>query len=353
MSINVGGFELNHDMVKIIAQIDEFKGTWRLFGNLSPDYLKQLKKVATIESVGSSTRIEGVKLSDSEVERLLSHLETNSFRSRDEQEVAGYALVCEEIFESYTSIHLTENYIKQLHAMLLKYSDKDQRHRGEYKKLPNHVEAFDQAGVSLGVIFATASPFETPRKMEELLSWTRTALEYKELHPLLIIGIFIVEFLAIHPFQDGNGRLSRLLTTLLLLKSGYVYVPYSSLEQIVEDNKDSYYLALRRTQKTLSDERPDWAPWLVFFLRCLFKQTQKLELKLEPIRKQEILAIPELSAKILELAERTGRITMSHIIEATQSNRNTIKKYLASLVDDQKLSMHGKGKGTWYTLINK
>src|SRR5581483_347780 len=154
-------------------------------------------------------------------------------------------LVCEEIFISYEYISLTENYIKQLHAMLLQYSEKDKRHRGEYKKLSNNVEAFDAEGNSLGIIFQTASPFETPMKMEILTDWTRQALEHQELHPLLIIGIFAVSFLAVHPFQDGNGRLWRLLTTLLLLKTGYSYVPYSSLESVIEDNKEGYYLALR------------------------------------------------------------------------------------------------------------
>ena len=225
------------EMLSLIAYIDEFKGAWQLFGRLSPEKFNVLRKVATIESIGSSTRIEGVQLSDREIERLLSDINIDSFVSQDQQEVAGYAYVCEEIFQSFEHIDFTENIIKQLHGWLLKYSDKDQRHKGEYKKLSNNIEAFDASGKSIGIVFMTTSPFDTPAKMHELVLWTQQQLKNKSLHPLLVIGIFIVVFLAIHPFQDGNGRLSRILTSLLLLKAGYAYVPYSSLESIIERNK--------------------------------------------------------------------------------------------------------------------
>lgn len=279
--INIDTIQITPTILRLIAHIDEFNGKWRVIGNLHPEWLNSLRHIATIESVGSSTRIEGATLSDKEVEVILSGVGVQTYQSRDEQEVAGYEYVMQEIFASWRDIPFTENYIKQLHAMLLRYSDKDVRHRGEYKKFPNHVEAFDASGKSLGIIFHTATPFETPQKMHELIHWTRTALEDKILHPLLVIGIFAVVFLAIHPFQDGNGRLSRILTTLLLLQSGYSYVVYSSLESIVEANKDSYYLALRRTQATLKDVHPDWAPWLVFFLHTLHEQTRRLQKKID------------------------------------------------------------------------
>lgn len=265
------------EMVQLIAEIDQFKGSWQAFKQMAPEQLNALKHVATIESVGSSTRIEGAKLSDNEVEKLLGGLSTQSFRSRDEEEVAGYAYTLETVFANYEHIPLSENYIKQLHAMLLQYSSKDVRHRGEYKKFPNHVEAFDANGKSLGIVFETASPFDTVEEMRTLVAWAQEALEEKRHHPLLIIGTFIVLFLAIHPFQDGNGRLSRILTTLLLLKTGYTYVPYSSLEAVIEDNKQGYYLALRRTQATLKKDNPDLHPWLLYFLRILQKQKQRLE----------------------------------------------------------------------------
>lgn len=341
--------QITQEMLSLIAEIDEFKGAWKLFGRLAPERLQALRKVATIESIGSSTRIEGSKLSDREVEQLLSKLETYSFSSRDEQEVAGYAYVCEEVFQRFESIPFSENIIKQLHEWLLRFSDKDQRHRGEYKKLSNHVEAFDPSGKSLGVIFATASPFETPMKMEELIFWTREQLETKLLHPLLAIGIFIVAFLAIHPFQDGNGRLSRVLTTLLLLKSGYLYVPYSSLESIIENNKESYYLALRRTQGSLETECPDFNPWLTFFLRGLQKQKLYLEQKL--LREKMLYGhLSELSSKILIFLQEHGRLNITEIEKMTQANRNTLKKYLSDLVKKEQIIRLGKGRASWYTL---
>ncbi len=254
-------------MLNLIAEIDEFKGSWKALGTLAPERLAALRKVATIESIGSSTRIEGARLTDRQIETLLSNLEQKSFTTRDEQEVAGYADVMQLLFDSWEMISISENYIKQLHSLLLQYSYKDERHRGKYKIMDNHIEAFDPEGNSLGILFTTASPFETPILTEELVYWTRNSLVERQLHPLLIIGIFVVRFLAIHPFQDGTGRLSRVLTTLLLLKSGYTYVPFSSLETVIEDNKDSYYLALRRTQQSLKIEKPDWNAWLLFFLR--------------------------------------------------------------------------------------
>ena len=345
----ISTFVITPEMLKLVAEIDEFKGMWQLLGNLAPERLQVLKKVATIESIGSSTRIEGVKLSDYEIEQLLSRLDTSSFRSRDEQEVAGYAYVCEEVFQNFESMPFTENIIKQLHIWLLQFSHKDQRHMGEYKKFPNHVEAFNESGKSLGIVFETASPFETFLQMEELIYWTRQQLEVKSLHPLLIVGIFIVVFLAIHPFQDGNGRLSRILTTFLLLKSGYVYVPYSSLESIIEDNKENYYLALRRTQQSLRTDKPDFSPWLTFFLRSLQKQKAHLEQKVTSERMLN-LYLPPLSAQILSLLSKHERLSISGLESITNANRNTLKKHLFNLVKSNHITQHGKGRATWYIL---
>jgi Fic family protein len=339
---------ITKDILGLISEIDEFKGLWRAIGNLKPDRLNVLKKIATIESVGSSTRIEGVKMTDQQVEALLTGIDIHSFRSRDEQEVAGYAEAINLVFDSYADIPISENHIKQLHRTLLKYSSKDARHRGEYKKLTNNVEAFDHNGKSVGVIFQTATPFDTPMRMEALVSWTRQSLEQKQLHPLLIIAIFVVHFLAIHPFQDGNGRLSRILTTLLLMQSGYLYVPYSSLESIVEQNKDGYYLALRKTQRTLNQADEKLDDWLLFFLKCMKKQKDNLSRKIE--REQLMTKLPELSNQILQIVKDHGQTSISDIQAVTQANRNTIKVHLRDLVDSGYLSRQGKGKGTVYLL---
>ncbi len=337
------------EILSLIAEIDEFKGAWRALGKLAPEQLSALKKVATIESIGSSTRIEGSKLSDQEVEALLANLQIQKFETRDAQEVAGYSEVMNMLFQRYHEIPLTENYIQQLHTLLLQYSEKDYWHRGNYKKSPNHIEAFDASGKSICIVFETASPFETPIRMRELIEWAVDAYTGKKLHPLLITAIVIVAFLAIHPFQDGNGRLSRVLTTYLLLKDGYQYVPYSSLEAVVEQNKESYYLALRQTQGTLKHSTPHWQPWVLFFLRALQQQKQSLEIKVE----QEnllLMQLPELSLQILQLVKSRGKATISDIVTITSANRNTVKKHLEALVTSQRLHKNGLGKGTWYSL---
>ncbi|HUU40879.1 MAG TPA: Fic family protein [Desulfatiglandales bacterium] len=341
-------FQILPEFIKLISEIDEFKGKWQVLSSLSPDRLALLKRVATIESVGSSTRIEGARLTDSEVERLLSGLNTASFRSRDEEEVAGYAEVMELIFESYDKIQTDENHIKQLHQALLKHSSKDARHRGEYKKLPNHVEAFAEDGRSLGIIFETASPFDTPFKMAELVEWFNREWKRREFHPLLLIAIFLVNFLAIHPFQDGNGRLSRVFTTLLLLKSGYSYVPYSSLERVIEDNKDQNYLALRHAQSTLYTDNGKLNEWILFFLESLRKQVSVLESKIET--EKVIAQLPPLSQEIVQIARQHGKVMVRDAQRITGANRNTIKAHIAELARRGQLKMVGMGKGTWYKL---
>lgn len=345
-------FYLTPDIVKLVAEIDEFKGRWQALENLSPERLSALRKVATVESVGSSTRIEGAKLTDAQVETLLSGLGKKSFESRDEQEVAGYAHAMDLVFEAFADLRLTENHIRQLHQTLLRYSHKDERHRGSYKTLDNHVVAFDVDGQKIGVIFETTTPFDTPFEMEELVAWTVKAINEEALHPLLIIAVFVVTFLAIHPFQDGNGRLSRVLTTLMLLRAGYDYVPYASLESVIEENKDLYYKALRRTQTTLKGNAPDWEPWVGFFLRCLKKQKNNLAQRLDrdQITSDDDAELPEIALKILALLRTHNRQNIVQITEATGANRNTIKLRLRELVGAGKIRRHGKARATWYTL---
>jgi len=347
--IHADSVQITPEILRLIAGIDEFKGAWRALGTLAPDRLAALRRVATIESIGSSTRIEGSKLSDREIERLLSNLQIKSFTTRDEQEVAGYAQVMELVFSSWQDIPLTENHVKQLHRDLLTFSEKDAWHRGNYKTSSNSVVAFDEEGNQLGVVFDTATPFDTPRLMAELLAWFNAEREAARLHPLLLIGIWVVVFLEIHPFQDGNGRLSRVLTTLLLLQAGYAYVPYSSLESVIEQSKEAYYLALRQTQGTIRTNEPDWQPWLMFFLRALAEQVRRLQRKVE--REKLVLAsLPELSLQIVEFAREHGRITMGDAIRLTHGNRNTLKQHFRALVEQGHLSQHGAGRGVWYEL---
>ncbi len=348
--IRADTIHITPEILGLIARIDEFKGAWRALGTLAPDRLSALRRVATIESIGSSTRIEGSTLSDREVERLLSNLRIKAFTTRDEQEVAGYAKVMEMVFSSWQDITLTENHIKQLHRDLLVHSEKDAWHRGRYKTSSNSVVAFDENGAQIGVVFETAMPFDTPRLMTELVAWMKEERSSERLHPLLLIGLWVVVFLEIHPFQDGNGRLSRVITTLLLLQAGYAYVLYSSLESVIEQNKEGYYIALRQTQGTIRSKAPNWQPWLVFFLRSLAEQVRRLNKKVE--REKLVLApLPELSLQIVEFASAHGRVTMGDLIRLSGASRNTLKQHFRALVEQGHLNQHGSGRGVWYELL--
>lgn len=346
--ISLSSLVITPEMLRLISEIDVFSEGWKSTHSLSPERLEALRRVATIESIGSSTRIEGSKLTDVEVESLFSLIGQQSFASRDEQEVVGYAEVMETVFQSYDDISISENYIQQLHGMLLRHSSKDERHRGSYKTLSNNVEACDSDGGSLGVIFETATPFDTPRKMSDLVKWTREALDDDAWHPLIVVSVFKVVFLAIHPFQDGNGRLSRVLATLLLLKAEYLYVPYASLESVIEKSKDTYYQALRKTQKTLETDTVDWLPWLSFFLRSLRSQKENLRIKLDSA--QGWGDLPAECAAIMELLEKRNRLTIGEAEKQTGAPRATLKIRLNLLIEKRLIERHGKGRGTWYSL---
>ena len=347
--INISTLQITPQVLALLSELDEFKGAWRAYGTLAPERLAMLRQIATIESIGSSTRIEGSTLSDREVEQFLDRLEVQKLVNRHEQEVAGYAELMDTIFASWADIPITENYIKQLHGDLLRYSSKDERHRGSYKTLRNDVGAFDKDGKMIGVLFETATPFNTPQRMTDLVEWFTEANMLKQLHPLLLITVFIVVFLEIHPFQDGNGRLSRILTTLLLLQSGYSYVPYASLEAVIEQSKDQYYLALRRTQKTIRSDIPDWQPWVIFFLRALQQQKRRLEAKVE--RERNMLTdLPPLALVALDHARAHGRVTNKDIVREVDASPNTVKTILSKLVKQGLLARHGGGRSTWYSL---
>ena len=349
--LNIKDIKITPQMLTQIAELDEFKGAWTGFARLRPEQLKTLRKISTIESIGSSNRIEGNKLSDAAVEKLLSHIDRKSLESRDEEEIVGYAELINTVIDNHSVIPLSENYIKQLHKILLQYASKDERHRGKYKKLSNNIVAYDRNGKEMGIVLETATPFDTPRLMEELIEWTRKNLDDPFLHPLIVIGVFIVHFLAIHPFQDGNGRLSRALTTMLLLKNGYAYVPYSSIESIIEASKDGYYRALRRTQKNIWGSKVDYEPWLSFFLTTLHKQKKALESKINTMANSDAKLTRNQKA-ILELFNNAPELGSSEIASRLGMNIETTKKNLKALVNRGYLLKHGTTKGAWYEKIS-
>src|SRR3989337_3923230 len=257
-----------------IIQIDELKGRWIAGAKLNPAVLGRLKRSVLVTSTGASTRIEGAKLSDEDIEKLMRGISIQKFADRDKQEVQGYYELLQNVFEAWQTIRFTEGSIKHLHKELLKHVEKDKQHRGEYKRTENKVHMIDAAGKSVGILFDTTPAYLTPKEMQELVEAAQDAFKEKRYHPLLIIGNFLVAFLLINPFADGNGRISRILTNLLLLQHGYVYVPYVSHEKLIEDNKPDYYMALRKSQKTFNSKSQNVTSWLQFFVKIILIQSQ-------------------------------------------------------------------------------
>jgi Fic family protein len=335
------------ELIRLVGELDEFKGHWRRVKEIQAERLASLRQVAMIESAASSTRIEGAELSDDEVARVLGGLHVDSFRKRDEEEVRGYGELLSVIYESHAELPLTENHVKQLHGILLKHTTKDERHRGEYKKISNDVIASHPDGRT-EVIFQTATPFDTPRLMTELVRDTNTALVDPDHHPLTVIARFVVQLLAIHPFQDGNGRLSRALTTLLLLRTGYEYVPYASLERIVEENKLRYYAALRESQLAMRDDPSAFGAWLVFLLGALRAQKRALEAKLDVER--SMLQLSSAQERILTAVRRHDRATTPWLVKELNLPDRTIRYHLDLLVRRHLLAAHGQRRGRYYTI---
>jgi Fic family protein len=334
------------EMTRLVGEIDEFKGHWRRVRELNAERLAELRRVTTIESAGSSTRIEGAELSDAEVAQVLQGMSIDSFRARDEAEVLGYSDLLTMIYESHRDIALTENHIKQLHAVLLGRTEKDERHRGHYKTLDNHVEATHPDGRK-EVIFHTESPFGTPLRMSELVAATNDAFASAEVHPLVTIARFVVDFLAVHPFQDGNGRLSRGLTALLMLRCGYEYVPYSSLERVIEENKSRYYASLRTSQLAMRDDPSAFGDWLIFFLQATRTQKRQLEAKVDVER--SILQLSDAQQRILDEVGKSARSTAPQLVTKLKIPGRTVRYHLDSLVRQGLLQAHGERRGRFYT----
>lgn len=341
--------QTNSELVRLIGELDHFRGTWRKMQEIRAERLVQLRQITTIESTASSTRIEGVELTDAEVARVLEGIRSEPFRARDEEEVRGYAELLALIHESHEAISLTENHVKQLHRILLGHSVRDERHRGEYKKLPNDVVR-KRGDVIEEVVFRAATPFDTPRLMSQLIDATNAALREPSLHPLVVVGRFIVDLLAIHPFQDGNGRLARALTTLLLLRAGYDYVPYASLERVIEDNKPQYYAALRQSQHAMVGNPADFGAWLLFFLRALKAQQDSLASKLEI--EKAMLDLSDLQQRIADLIAARVRITQPEIAVALGLNARTTRYHLDVLRSRGLVAAHGAKKGAYYTMAS-
>ena len=331
----------------LINQIDELKGQWVGGAEMNPQALLRLKRSVLVTSTGASTRIEGAKLSDQDIEKMMRGLSMQKFADRDKQEVRGYYELLENVFNSYGKVPFSESSIQHLHKELLKYVEKDKLHRGNYKKTENRVEMVNKAGKSVGVLFDTTPAWLTPKEMQELVEWTQAEIASEENHPLLIIGNFLVEFLNTHPFQDGNGRLSRILTNLLMLRAGHMYVPYVSHEKLIEDNKAEYYLALRKSQKTFKKNTPNITPWLEFFFSILLMQARQAINLLSKENIDKLLSPKQLL--VWKYLEKVAEATPGEISQKTKVARPTVSQALDTLLRLKKVERLGQGRTTRYS----
>lgn len=339
--------EIFQEIVQKLGVIDTFKGGWNLIENKEKRYLKELRDIATIQSIGSSTRIEGATLTDGEVKQLIKSVQIKKLDKREEQEVLGYYEALELILQHYKEIDLSERYLHQLHTILLKYSTKDQRHKGQYKSVSNQVVANYPDGEQK-VIFRTTEPHLTASEMESLITWTNNQIKGNKLHPILITSVFVYEFLSIHPYQDGNGRLSRLLTTFLLLKQDYNFVEYVSFEHVIENKKDMYYRVLMNTQKDRSTNEELLDRWVIFFLDCLIDLTRKLKSKYN-IYNNLKSSTNGRQNKVLAYIEKHKTIQIKDLEkDLSDYSRNTLKKDLQYLVKEGFILTTGSGRGVRY-----
>jgi Fic family protein len=337
---------LSQEILQKIAKIDEFRGLWRGSVRLSPQVLGRLKRSVLITSTGASTRIEGSKMSDEEVARLIQGLKSTPPKGRDAQEVAGYADLLGRIFDTWQTLTITEGQILHFHKILLNFSEKDKGHKGAYKTTDNKVMMRKEDGTEV-VIFEPTKPYLTKKEMDDVLFWLNDEMKRKETHPLVLIANFIFEFLAIHPFADGNGRLSRALTTLLLLKTGYTYVPYVSLDEIIEEKKIAYYLASRKTQSDHKTEKEDISPWLNFLLDALVEQVRRAEEIMEHDQPEKVLSEKQLAVYRLFRSDALSVSEISTMLKGAIP-MVTLKQALSRLVDLRLIEKLGAGRGTRY-----
>jgi len=340
---------LPSNILTLIASIDELKGRWTAGANLHPQILGKLKQSVLVTSTGASTRIEGAKLSDEEVENLMKGISVQKFKDRDAQEVKSYYKLLKNVFDSWQSIKLNEGTIKHFHQEILKYVEKDTFHRGQYKVTENKVQMVDAKGNIVGTIFDTTPVYLAPIEMQELVEWTIKAIKEQKYHPLLIIANFVVEFLKIHPFRDGNGRISRILTNLLMLQAGYLYMPYVSHEKLVEEKKQEYYVALRKTQITFKAEKSDLIPWLTFFLNIILDQSKQAVELLTADNVEKTLSSKQLA--VLGYLQKAKEATPGDIAKNTKVARPTVNQALEKLLNLKKVERIGMGRSTRYRIL--
>ena len=345
MENKVHTFKLNIDweLIRLISQIDRFDASWTSIEKREGQSLKQLKSIATVRSVGASTRIEGSKMSNKEVEVLLKEIDITKIDDRDTQEVVGYFETLDLISELYNDIKINESGLKNLHNVLLKHSKKDEWHKGDYKQNSNSVEAKLPDGTRQIIFRTTEAGFPTQDAMRFLIDWYKND---NKTHPLVKCALFAYDFVSIHPFQDGNGRLSRLISTLLLLKNGYKWIQYVSFEHEIESRKNEYYRVLRNCQAQRPNENA--TEWVNFFFNALINIQEQLMNKLEFKGVEAKLSPREKS--ILTFIGNNAGCKSGEIAKKLGIPSPTVKRILPELIERNLIDRYGTGPGTNYSL---
>lgn len=335
---------LDFKLMNELSSIDRFGGSWSAIEKREGyQTLKELKSIATVNSVGASTRIEGSKMTNDEVKVLIfDNIKIEKFVERDQQEVIGYFNALNIISESYRDIEITENSLQNLHKILLRHSEKDKWHKGNYKQHPNSVEATQDDGTKITVFNTTEPGIPTQNAMRELIEWYNAD---NATPPIIKSAVFVYDFLSIHPFQDGNGRLSRLIATLLLLKHDYSWVQYVSFEHEIENRKIEYYKVLMDCQQ----QRPGESvySWIIFFFDCLSNIQNKLTEKLE-VQKSENQMSPR-EKMIYSFIDNHPGCKSGEIAKKLNLPLPTVKRILANMTQGKFIAKQGAGVGTNYT----
>lgn len=334
-------FVWDNEMIGLVAQIHEYKGRQELYSKQQPQVLDKLVQIAKIQSIESSNKIEGIITTDVRIRDLVEDKTTP--RTRDEEEIAGYRDILNTIHESHEFIPIKSSYILQLHKELYKYSEKT--FGGRFKNTQNYIAEVRQDG-SEHIRFTPLAPYETPGAIESICESYNKMIDECNIDPLILIPIFITDFLCIHPFNDGNGRMSRLLTALLLYKSGYVVGKYISIEKKIEKTKSKYYEVLETVDIDWHDGNNDPRAFVKYFLGIVLSCYRDFEDRLVLVENK----IPAIEMVKNVISDKLGKFTKREIKEFIPSiSRASIENSLKSLVKEGYIEKHGKGKATFYT----
>ncbi len=332
---------LTPDIVALLTQIHEFKGEQSLFIEAKADTLMQLVEIARIQSTEASNKIEGIYTSDARLKALVRDKTTP--RTRNEREIAGYRDVLNTIHESHDHIPVKPNMILQLHRDLYKFEGYDIG--GRYKSADNIIEEEDAQG-NKHVRFRPVAAWETPEAMQNLCDEFGRAMGRSRIDPLILIPMFILDFLCIHPFDDGNGRMSRLLTLLLLYRAGYIVGKYISIERLIEKTKDSYYASLQESSAEWLAGENDYIPFVQYMLGVVAAAYRDFSMRVE-ILITSGLSKPERIAKLIQ--STYGEITKSQILERCPDiSQITVQRTLAALLESEDIIKIGGGRYTKY-----